>query len=73
MKSRSLVDRAFTTAALFFYSMPAFVLGLSLIWIFAYKLSPITTFFPFHGYVPLTTNPFSGSSTSSSPGSPSPW
>jgi peptide/nickel transport system permease protein len=57
VKSRSLMDRAFTTAALFFYSMPVFVLGFGLIWIFAYKLSPITTFFPFHGYVPITTNP----------------
>ena len=57
VKSRSLMDRTFTTAALFFYSMPIFVLGFGLIWIFAYKLSPITTFFPFHGYVPFTTNP----------------
>jgi peptide/nickel transport system permease protein len=30
---------------------------LSLIWVFAYKLSPVTTFFPFHGYVSITTNP----------------
>jgi peptide/nickel transport system permease protein len=57
VRSRSLMDRAFTASALFFYSMPTFVLGLSLIWIFAYKLSPVTTFFPFHGFVPLTTNP----------------
>ena len=57
VKSRSLMDRTFTTLALFFYSMPTFVLGFGLIWIFAYKLSPITTFFPFHGYVPFTTNP----------------
>jgi peptide/nickel transport system permease protein len=57
VKSRSLMDRTFTTAALFFYSMPTFVLGFGLIWIFAYKLSPYTTFFPFHGYVPITTNP----------------
>ena len=57
VKSRSLMDRTFTTAALFFYSMPIFVLGFGLIWIFAYKLSPITTFFPFHGYVSFTTNP----------------
>jgi peptide/nickel transport system permease protein len=57
VRSRSLMDRAFTASALFFYSMPTFVLGLSLIWIFAYKLSPVTTFFPFHGYVSFTTNP----------------
>ena len=57
VRSRSLMDRAFTASALFFYSIPSFVLGLSLIWIFAYKLSPVTTFFPFHGYVSITTNP----------------
>ena len=57
VKPRSFVDRAFTASALFFYSMASFVLGLSLIWIFAYKLSPVTTFFPFHGYVSITTNP----------------
>ncbi len=57
VRSRSLFDRAFTSAALFFYAMPTFVLGLSLIWIFAYKLSPVTKFFPFHGYVSITTNP----------------
>jgi peptide/nickel transport system permease protein len=57
VRSRSLMDRSFTASALFFYSMPTFVLGLSLIWIFAYKLSPVTTFFPFHGFVPITSNP----------------
>jgi peptide/nickel transport system permease protein len=57
VRSRSLMDRSFTASALFFYSMPTFVLGLALIWIFAYKLSSVTTFFPFHGFVPLTTNP----------------
>jgi len=57
VRSRSLMDRSFTASALFFYSMPTFVLGLGLIWIFAYKLSTVTTFFPFHGYVPITTNP----------------
>jgi peptide/nickel transport system permease protein len=57
VKARSLLDRSFTASALFFYSMPTFVLGLALIWIFAYKLSPVTTYFPFHGFVPLTTSP----------------
>ena len=57
VRPRSFMDRAFTAAALFFYSMASFVLGLSLIWIFAYKLSSVTTFFPFHGYVSITTNP----------------
>jgi peptide/nickel transport system permease protein len=57
VKSRTALDRSLTGAALFFYSMPTFVLGLSLIWIFAYKLSPVTTFFPFHGYMSITSNP----------------
>lgn len=57
VRPRTFLDRGFTMAALFFYSMPTFVLGLSLIWIFAYKLSPVTQFFPFHGYVAITTNP----------------
>ena len=57
VKPRSLLDRGFTSAAVLFYSIPTFVLGLALIWIFAYKLSPVTTFFPFHGYVPITASP----------------
>jgi len=57
VRPRTFLDRGVTVSALFFYSMPTFVLGLSLIWIFAYKLSPVTQFFPFHGYVPITSNP----------------
>jgi len=57
VRPRTFVDRGFTLSALVFYSMPTFVLGLGLIWIFAYKLSSVTKFFPFHGYVPLTANP----------------
>ena len=57
VRPRTFLDRGFTLSALVFYSMPTFVLGLGLIWIFAYKLSPVTQFFPFHGYVPLTQNP----------------
>jgi peptide/nickel transport system permease protein len=57
VKSRSLLDRGFTASALFFYSMPTFVLGFALLWLLAYKLSPVTTFFPFHGYVSITKNP----------------
>jgi peptide/nickel transport system permease protein len=57
VRPRTFLDRGFTVSALFFYSMPTFVLGLSLIWIFAYKLSPVTQFFPFHGYIALTSNP----------------
>jgi len=57
VRPRTFLDRGFTLSALVFYSMPTFVLGLGLIWIFAYKLSSVTKFFPFHGYVPLTANP----------------
>jgi len=57
VRPRTFLDRSFTTAALFFYSIPTFVLGLSLIWIFAYKLSPVTQYFPFHGYAAITQNP----------------
>jgi peptide/nickel transport system permease protein len=57
VRSRSLLDRSLTAAALVFYSMPTFVLGLALIWLLAYKLSPVTQFFPFHGYVAITHNP----------------
>ena len=58
VRSRSLLDRGFTTAALFFYSMPTFVLGYTLIFIFAYELYRVTKFFPFSSYVPITTNPW---------------
>jgi peptide/nickel transport system permease protein len=57
VRPRSFLDRGFTVSALFFYSIPTFVLGLSLIWLLAYKLSPVTQFFPFHGYVAITANP----------------
>jgi peptide/nickel transport system permease protein len=57
VRPRTVLDRGFTVSALFFYSIPTFVLGLSLIWIFAYKLSPVTQFFPFHGYTAITQNP----------------
>jgi peptide/nickel transport system permease protein len=57
VRPRTFIDRGFTVSALIFYSMPTFVLGLSLIWIFAYKLSPYTQFFPFHGYIAFTANP----------------
>jgi peptide/nickel transport system permease protein len=58
VRSRSLLDRGFTTAALFFYSMPTFVLGYTLIFIFAYELYRVTKFFPFSSYVPITTDPW---------------
>lgn len=58
VRSRSLLDRGFTTAALFFYSMPTFVLGYTLIFIFAYELYRVTKFFPFSSYIPITTDPW---------------
>jgi peptide/nickel transport system permease protein len=58
VRSRSLLDRGFTTAALFFYSMPTFVLGYTLIFIFAYELYRVTKFFPFSSYVAITANPW---------------
>jgi peptide/nickel transport system permease protein len=39
VKNRSLADRVFTGVALFFYSMPTFVLGLLLLLIFYYELT----------------------------------
>ena len=60
VRSRTFLDRSFTTSALFFYSIPTFVLGFSLLWIFSYKLGPATNnFFPFKASVnmSLTANP----------------
>jgi peptide/nickel transport system permease protein len=59
VRTRSLLDRFFTTQALFFYSMPTFVLGLLLILILYQILTthgvPI---FPAPGqYTSFTTNP----------------
>jgi len=39
VRNRSLADRTFTGLALFFYSMPTFVLGLLFIWILYYTLT----------------------------------
>jgi len=54
VRNRSLLDRGFTASALFFYSMPTFVLGFSLIWLLAYKIRP----FPFQGYIAISQNPW---------------
>jgi peptide/nickel transport system permease protein len=59
VRTRSLLDRFFTTQALFFYSMPTFVLGLLLI-LLLYQI--LTThgvaIFPAPGsYTSFTTNP----------------
>ncbi|HEX9031396.1 MAG TPA: ABC transporter permease [Streptosporangiaceae bacterium] len=51
VKTRSLWDRSFTTLALFFYSMPTFVLGLMLILGLYYELTIHgVTIFPQPGY-----------------------
>ena len=55
---RSLRDRAGTTFALTFLSMPNFVLGLLLLLVFYYYLTQAgITWFPPAGYVPLTQSP----------------
>ncbi len=56
VRSRSLADRTFTGLALFFYSMPTFVLGLLLLLVFYYELT-------IHGihFFPATYIPFSQS------------
>jgi peptide/nickel transport system permease protein len=56
----SIWDRLSTFLALFFYSMPTFVLGLLLIWLLSYELTihHIWSFFPEQGYTYLTQNPF---------------
>lgn len=55
---RSFADRGFTLLALFFYSIPTFVLGLLLLLVFFYLLTthgvPV---FPASGYVPLFQDP----------------
>jgi peptide/nickel transport system permease protein len=60
VRTRSLWDRAFTTLALLFYSMPTFVLGFLLILGLYYEFSihHISTFFPAPGtWVPFSQNP----------------
>jgi peptide/nickel transport system permease protein len=58
VRARSLADRAFTGLALFFYSMPTFVLGLLFLLFFYYELTIHGIHaFPGSGYVPLTVSP----------------
>jgi peptide/nickel transport system permease protein len=55
IRPRSLLDRGFTFTALFFYSMPTFVLGLMLLLLLYYQLTIHgIDFFPAQGYTPLT-------------------
>lgn len=56
VRPRSVADRSFTGLALFFYSLPSFVLGLGLIYLMFYELTihNVTTFFPAAGYVSIS-------------------
>jgi peptide/nickel transport system permease protein len=54
----SVWDRLSTSVALFFYSMPVFVLGLLLLYVFYYQFTIHgIRIFPGQGYTPLTSNP----------------
>jgi peptide/nickel transport system permease protein len=55
---RSVADRGFTLLALFFYSIPTFVLGLLLLLVFFYVLTTHgISLFPASGYTPFTQDP----------------
>jgi peptide/nickel transport system permease protein len=57
-RPRSLADRITTGTALFFYSMPTFLLGqLILLFLFYQLYMAGFRFFPASGYVPLSQNP----------------
>jgi peptide/nickel transport system permease protein len=57
-RPRSLADRVVTVGALFFYSMPAFLLGLIFLYFLFFRLHLAgITIFPGSGYVPLTKDP----------------
>jgi peptide/nickel transport system permease protein len=59
VRARSFTDRAFTGIALFFYSIPVFVLGLALIYFFFYELTTHGVhWFPATGYVGITESPY---------------
>ncbi|HET9731979.1 MAG TPA: ABC transporter permease [Acidimicrobiales bacterium] len=54
----SILDRVITTMALFFYSMPTFVLGVMLLFLVSYQLQKRgIRVIPGQGYVYLTANP----------------
>jgi peptide/nickel transport system permease protein len=61
VRTRSVLDRTFTTQALFFYSMPTFVLGLLLILVLYQILTQHNVaIFPAPGtWTPFTSNPLS--------------
>lgn len=55
LRPRSIADRSATTFALFFYSMPTFLLGLLLLYFAYFKLSQAGIgWFAASGYVPIT-------------------
>ena len=59
VRPRSVADRTLTVFSLFFYSLPTFVLGLTLLYFFYFKLTLAgITFFPPGGYVALAEDPF---------------
>jgi peptide/nickel transport system permease protein len=58
VRSRSIWDRIVTVLALFFYSMPSFVLGLLLLYVFYYQFALHGIhLFPGAGYTYLTADP----------------
>jgi peptide/nickel transport system permease protein len=59
VRPRTFLDRFFTTVALFFYSLPTFVLGLILILVFYYDFTVKfhLHWFPAGGYANFTSNP----------------
>ena len=59
VKRGSVLDRSLTTAALVFYSVPVFVLGLLMLYLFYYIFTINgLKWFPGSGYTPITQNPF---------------
>lgn len=57
-RPRSLIDRATTSVALLFYSMPTFLLGEILLLVLFFRLHLLgINWFPGAGYVPFTQNP----------------
>jgi peptide/nickel transport system permease protein len=58
VRPRSVADRGLTVFALFFYSMPSFLLGLILLYLLYFRLTLSGhAWFPAGGYVPLTQDP----------------
>src|SRR5262249_22071318 len=58
VRPRSVIDRVVTVTALFFYSMPAFLLGVLALYFLFYKLHLAGIgLFPGSGYVPLSQHP----------------